>query len=313
MKITLTRLFPSQIHETLRGHYDDWHYPKSDKPLPRKEFLEQLSSTEVLLCSPADKLDKEALENAPLLKAVITYSVGVDHLDLKILKKRNITVSHTPDVLTDATADLAFTLMLASARRIKPALRFMEEGKFEGASPTLFLGKELKDSILGIVGLGRIGKAVAKRANAFGLQVFYNGGNNEGLSFSSEPLPLAQLLKAADILSLHCPLTEKNLHLIGRKELSLMKPDAVLINTARGALLDEAALIAHLRTHPDFYAGLDVFEKEPFYNPILNELPNALCTPHIGSATEKARFKMAQMCLEEAIRFSRGEPLKHTV
>jgi len=243
----------------------------------------------------------------PALRLVVTFSVGVDHVDSAALRRRSIPLVHTPDVLTDATADLAMALILACARRLRPGVRFVEEGHFEGFDPGLFLGLALANARLGIVGLGKIGTAVARRALGFGMTVTYVSPQEKRPAFPAVRVSLEQCLREADIVTLHAPLVAEARGLIGRRELAAMKPRGVLVNTARGPLVDEQALLAHLRTHPEFYAGLDVYEHEPRVDPALAALPNAICLPHLGSATEAARLGMARICTAAAIQFSRGE------
>ena len=307
MKLTLTRPLPGDVASRLSAHFSEVRVLSSPRPPSLDELKLHLPGTDVLICSLTERVDAALLAAAPALKHISTFSVGVDHLDIPAIRARGISVSHTPGVLTDATADLAWTLILACARKLKPAMQFIEEGKFTGFSPTAFLGLELRGAILGIVGMGKIGSAVAKRAEGFGMSVYYSG--------PAKALPnhveLEELLRISDVVSLHCPLNDKTRHLVSRRELGVMKPKAVLVNTARGPIVDEAALVAHLRSHPEFTAGLDVFEREPGVTAGLAVLPNAVCLPHVGSATLAARTRMAEICVDEAIRFVKGEALQN--
>lgn len=291
MKLALTSPLPIDFQKMLQPHFDSI------------QVGGDLSCADVLIIQLSDVFTKDRLKELKSLKCLVTYSVGVNHVDLESLKERKIPLVHTRGVLTDATADLAWTLILAASRKVKPAMRYLEAGKFLGYSPTLFLGLELRGATLGIIGMGRIGQAVADRAKGFGMQVVFHS--------SKGGMALAELLKTSDVVSLHCPLNEKTRHLIGENELRLMKEKAILINTARGPVVDEKALVRHLQNNPQFTAGLDVYEAEPVLAPGLLELENAVLLPHIGSATEKTRHDMARICVEEAIRFAKKEPLQY--
>lgn len=313
MKIVVTRTLPGCPETLLNRHFDDVSVHTGSRPMEKSALAAAVADCDVLLCTLSDTIDDSVLSQASRLKLIITYSVGLDHLDLPGLSSRGIRLVNTPDVLTDATADLAWSLILGCARRLKPAMQFLEEGKWNGFGPSLFLGIELRDKVLGIVGMGKIGKAVARRGQAFGMNLLYvNASQTDVTDFpGAGRVPLEEVMRQSDVVSLHCPLTPKTKHLISRRELNVMKPQAILVNTARGAVIDEEALTAHLRSHPEFFAGLDVFAKEPTVPEVLRHLPNALCLPHLGSATFVAREKMGKVCLEEAIRFAKGESLKH--
>lgn len=302
---------PATLEAQLRLQFAQVIVYPGKQTMPKAELKASLRGIQILICQLTDRIDAEVLEAADSLQCVITYSAGTDHLDLPLLKARGIRVVHTPDVLTHATADLTWALILASARRLKPAQLFVEDRKFIGVDPSLFLGLELNGAMLGIIGMGRIGLAVAQRALGFGMRVLHTTSSKKDISLPGRTAELAEILEHSDVVTLHCPLTDKTRHLIGRRELSRMKPNGILINTSRGPVIDESALSAHLRTNPAFFAGLDVYENEPQIADGLLELPNAICLPHIGSATEGARLAMAQICLEEAVRFARGERLRY--
>lgn len=310
MKLLVTReLFPESERQ-LREAFSSVEIYSGDGPMPERLLRERLAEAEALLCTISDKVCEETLSFAPRLRHVVTFSVGLDHLDLPALKRRSISVSHTPAVLTDATADLTFALLLAVARNLFPARQLMDAGAFVGFGPKMFLGLELRGARLGIVGMGKIGQAVAERALGFGMRVSYCG-SEKSLGFSAEHLTLDELLSSSQVVSLHCPLTSSTHHLIGKRELGLMARDGILINTARGAVVDEAALIEFCRNNPEFRVGTDVFEFEPEVPRELLGLPNIVALPHIGSATWNARGRMAQVCVEEAVRFAKGETLQH--
>lgn len=310
MNLGVTRVLPLDVQKKLGPYFKTISVFEKGRPLSEEELISAIHDKEVFICQLTDIISEKVLVHANRLKHLATFSAGVDHLDLKALKKRGIRLSHTPGVLTDATANLAWALILNCARRVAPAQQYLAEGKFKGFLPSLFLGISLEKATLGILGMGKIGQAVAHRAQAFGMKVIFSSKTEKKIP-GAKAVSFDELLKASDILSIHCPLTDETRHLIEAKTLGLMKPNAVVINTARGPIINEADLYRHLVSHPDFFAGLDVFEKEPEVFPGLLELPNALCVPHIGSASRWAREQMAQTCIQEAMRFARGEKLEY--
>jgi len=247
----------------------------------------------------SDKIDAEVFESLPKLKVIANYAVGYNNIDIDEARKRGIRVTNTPEVLTDATADLTLSLMLAVSRRIVEADRFVREHRFVGWKPDLFTGPSLSGKTLGIIGLGRIGKAVAERAKAFGMNIVYCNRKpllpSEEEKFNVRYLSLEELLRSSDFISLHVPLTRETYHLLNEKRLSMIKTGAVLINTARGPIVNEAALIESLRSGRLAAAGLDVYEEEPEVPQELIDLGNVVLLPHIGSATKEARTEMAIM------------------
>ncbi|MFM8316588.1 MAG: 2-hydroxyacid dehydrogenase [Deltaproteobacteria bacterium] len=309
MRIGLTRRLPLDAKKILAPCFETVTMIEKERPLFESERMELVRDQDVLICQLTDKITEELLVNASELKHISTFSTGVDHLNLAELKKRRISVSHTPGVLTEATANLAWALILDCARRLRPAEKFLKEGKFKGFFPSLFLGIPLEKAVLGIIGMGNIGQAVARRARAFGMKVVYFSRTPKNVE-DAENVPLEKLLEVSDVVSVHCPLTSETRHLFNETTLKKMKKGAVLVNTARGPIIHEEALYQHLRQHPEFFAGLDVFEKEPEVFPGLLELPNAVCVPHIGSASRWAREQMASICIQEAMRFARGEKLQ---
>ncbi len=311
MNCTVTRRLPGGAEKKLLAFYDPVRVFDENRPATPEELKSLAKGTDVLIVTVADKVDEALLSHADKLSCLITYSVGLDHIDLQAVKKRGLPLAHTPDVLTNATADLSLALILGCARKIKPAMRLVEEGRWAGFDPSLYLGLELSGAVLLVVGMGKIGAAVARRAAACGMQILYCGPEKHPPGVQAERVSLEQGLRSADVVTLHCPLKNETRGLIGVKQLALMKPNGILINTARGAIVDEAALAAHLRANPEFFAGLDVFEGEPRIGGGLQALPNALCLPHIGSATRVAREAMAKVCIEEAVRFAGGQPLKY--
>jgi glyoxylate reductase len=246
------------------------------------------------------------LAAAPRVRIVASHSVGVDHVDLAACRARGILVTNTPDVLTDATADLAWALILAVARRLHEGEALARSGTWDGWKPQELLGVSLSGRTLGIYGMGRIGRAVARRGEAFGMHVvaFGRGQNEEDFEV---------FLSKVDVLSIHVPLTDETRGRFGEREFLRMKKGAILVNTARGPIVDEEALVGALSSKHLFGAGLDVFEKEPAIHPGLVSLPNVVLLPHLGSATRETRLAMARLACGEIARFARGEPPLHPV
>ena len=280
---------------------DVWPGPE---PIDRTSLLARARGCAGMISMLTDAVDAEVMDAGPLV-AVAQHAVGINNIDLVAARVRNVAVAHTPGVLTDATADLAMTLLLGVARRAIEGDGLVRSGQWKGWSPTLLRGMELRGSTLGSVGLGRIGGAVADRARAFGMKVVHHN--------RSSGIPLSELLRISDAVSLHCPLTDDTHHLIGAEALAAMKPTALLINTARGPVVDEAALVAALKDGTIAGAGLDVFEEEPAVHPGLIECKNAMLLPHLGSATVETRRKMGLMVAEDLIRGLRGDSLQHGV
>jgi glyoxylate reductase len=257
-----------------------------------------------LLCLLTDRVDAALLDAAPRLRAISALAVGTDNVDLEAATARRIQVGHTPGVLTDATADLAFALLLAAARRVTEGERALRAGESPAWAPDAYLGEEVTGGTLGIVGMGRIGSAVARRAEGFGMEVLHTS--------RSGGVALGELLERSDFVSLHAPLTPETRGLIGEPELRRMKPTAVLVNTARGELVDTDAVTHALSDGSIAAAGLDVTDPEPLPpdHPLL-ALENAVVTPHIGSASRSAREAMAAMAVDNLLAALRGERMPH--
>jgi glyoxylate reductase len=267
--------------------------------IARAELLKRVRDVDALLPTLADRVDDELLDAAPKLKIVANHAVGYDNIDVPACTRRGVWVTNTPGVLTDCTADLAWTLILALVRRVREGERMMREGKFAGWAPTMLLGRELRGATLGLIGHGRIASAVEERAKAFGMKVIH--------SSRSSGLKLHELLQQSDIVSIHCPLNAQTRHLIGAKELLQMKRGAQLINTARGPIVDEAALVASLESGHLGGAGLDVFEEEPLVHQGLVGRDDVVLLPHLGSATVETRQAMARIALEQILLFLAGK------
>lgn len=310
MKVLVTARMPVEVISLIEREHQVESY-QEDPPLDRQSLLRRVADKEGLLCTITDRIDAELLDGAPALKVIANYGVGFEHIDLAGATRRGIPVTNTPGVLTDATADLAFALILATARRIAAGDRRVREGKFTYWAPLLFLGQEVSGKTLGLIGLGRIGQAVAQRARGFGMRVLYHSRTRLAPAAEQELqvayAPRETLLREADFVSLHVPLTPETRHLIGRRELELMKPTAFLINTARGPVVDEAALVEALRRGQIGGAGLDVYEREPELSPGLTDLDNVVLLPHLGSATIETRTRMGLMAAENLLAGLRGE------
>jgi lactate dehydrogenase-like 2-hydroxyacid dehydrogenase len=282
-------------------------------PPPRAAILRGVKGCEGLLALLTDPIDAEVMDAAPGLKVISNCAVGVDNIDLKAATARRIPVGNTPEVLTDATADLAFALLLAAARNIVPGVEYVKAGKWRTWNMQLLLGADLRGRTLGIIGFGRIGRAVARRASGFEMRVIYCDPASVDKS-EAESVDLGALLRQSDFVSLHVPLTSDTRHLINEKTLSIMKPSAVLVNTSRGPVVDHKALYRALRNHSIFAAGLDVTEPEPLNvdNPLL-QLDNCIVIPHLGSASKWTRDEMARLAAENLIAGLRGSQLAHCV
>jgi glyoxylate reductase len=281
------------------------------KPLEREKLLSSIIDKHVLLSTVTNRIDEELLDKARNLKVIANCAVGFDNIDIPAATQRKIPVTNTPGVLTDTTADLAFALILATGRRLVEGDRMVREGRFKYVTPSGFLGQDISGKVLGILGLGRIGKAVAKRAAGFNMKVIYFNRNK--LSQEDEQAVGAQfvdfetLLKTSDFVSIHVPLTPDTRHMLSTTQLKLMKPSAYLINTSRGPVVDEEALVMALRDKKIKGAGLDVYEKEPTLTPGLKELENVILLPHVGSASVETRTKMAYMAAENLLAVLNGE------
>jgi glyoxylate reductase len=283
----------------------DVDYNVEDRPFSMSELIERAKSKDALVTILTDRIDEAVLSALPGLKVVANVAVGFDNIDTVAAKKHRVAVTNTPGVLTEATADFAFTLLLASARRVAEADRYVRAGKFHSWEMMGFHGGDLAGATLGIAGLGRIGQAVARRGRGFGMHVIYADEQRADAAIEAELdaryVDKETLLRSSDYLSLHVPLLPQTHHYIGESELKAMKKTAYLINSSRGPVIDEAALARGLRDGEIAGAGLDVFEREPLVDPLLLTLDNVVLAPHIASATVATRRKMAIMAAENAI------------
>lgn len=308
--IFITRQIPEAGLQILRKNFKNVIVNTKDRNLTHDELVKNVRGVDALLCLLNDKIDAEVIKNMDKCKVISNYAVGFNNIDIVEATKRGIVVTNTPGVLTDATADLTWALILAVTRRIIEADKFVRKKKFKGWAPMLLLGTELAGKTLGIIGAGRIGTAVGLRAKGFKMKVLYfNTNRNETLEeeVGAKKVSLDTLLKNSDIITIHVPLTPKTRHLIGEREIKLMKKTAYLINTSRGEVVDEKALIKALKNKRIAGAGLDVFEQEPFVPDELLKLENVVLTPHIGSATFEARTKMAIVAAENIVKVLTGK------
>lgn len=310
-KVYVTRRIPD-VGIRLLEKFCDVNYRDEVPPPPREELLDAVKDVDAIYCTLNEKIDKEVMDRAEKLKVVGTMSVGVDHIDVEYATSRGIYVIHTPGVLTETVADHAWALLLATARRIVEADKMIRDGEWRIPwAPTMMLGYDLYGKTLGVIGVGRIGSAVARRAKGFNMKVlYYDIVRREDLEreLGIKYVELDELLRESDFITLHVPLTPETKGLIKERELKLMKRTAILVNTSRGAVIDQRALTKALREGWIAGAGLDVFEKEPIPvdDPLL-KLDNVILTPHIGSASHDTRNKMAEYVAEGIIKVLKGE------
>lgn len=306
--VFLTRRLPHEVMEFLDHHFE-LGFNAQNRVLTKAEIIDAAQDFQALLCLLTDTVDAEVIDALPNLKVISNYAVGFDNIDLNAATRKGVPVCNTPGVLTSATADLTWALILAVSRKVVEADRFVRAGSFEGWDPLLFLGREISGQTLGIVGMGRIGRAVAKRALGFDMRILYAKRTPLAPEESipqAEHVDLDVLLREADIVSLHLPYSDQAHHLIDDRALAAMKTHALLINTARGAMVDEQALVQSLKCGEISGAGLDVYEYEPAVHPGLMDLNCVVLAPHMASATEQARVQMGQMAAENALAVLKG-------
>ena len=314
--VFVTRKLPGQGLERLRDLCEVTVFPE-DRNMTKEELLEIIPGQDAVITMLANPIDSEVIGAGQKLKVIANYAVGFNNIDLAAATARGIAVVNTPDVLTAASADFAWALLLATARRVVEGDALVRAGRFAGWAPELHLGVEVHGKTVGIVGAGRIGQAVAKRARGFAMRILYHNRTrlpeDVERELGLEYADLDALLKEADFVSLHCPLTPETRHLIGERELGLMKPTAVLINTARGPVVDEGALVQALREGRVYGAGLDVFENEPALHPGLAELPNVVLAPHIASAGRETRLQMVDLVVSDVLAVLKGQRPRNLV
>jgi glyoxylate reductase len=303
--VLLTRRIPSSVLTLLEDqHHVDLY--AGEGAIPRDELLRRVAGKDALICLLTEKIDREVLAAAPALKLVANIAVGYDNIDVPAAREHGVIVTNTPDVLTEAMAEFTWALILGIARRVGEGDRLIRSGGWKGWAFDFMLGTELRGKQLGIVGPGRIGRAVAAKAPAFGMRVVYSGRGKSGDAMVS----LDELLVTSDVVSIHVPATPETRHLINRRTLARMKRSALLVNTARGSAVDEEALAWALDERLIAGAALDVYEREPIVHPALLTHEHALFAPHVGSATRETRTAMAELAVRNVLAvLSGGEPL----
>ena len=299
------------IHE----HFD-LTVPPLDRSPTQAEIQAGIRESQAVICTLNERFDGDMLAAAPSLRVIANYAVGYNNIDVDAAKARGVIVTNTPDVLTNATADITWALILAVARRVVEGDQLVRQNQWTGWSPTQMLGVGLSGKTLGIIGMGRIGLAVARRAAGFEMTVLYwtrSGRPLQPANPAWQRVSFEELLRRSDFLSPHIPLTPDTHHLLNDAALRLMKPTAFLINAARGPVVDEAALVTALREGRLAGAGLDVYEKEPELHPGLRELSQVVLLPHLGSATTETRIRMGLMCVENVLAVLEGKPAPNRV
>ena len=297
--VIVTRKLPDVVETRMRELFDT-RLNVADKPMSQPELVEAVGEADVLVPTVTDRIDAAVLSQAgPRLKLVTNYGNGVDNIDVETATKRGIAVTNTPGVLTEDTADMTMALILAVPRRLAEGIRVIEAGDWKGWSPTWMLGRRINGKRLGIIGMGRIGQAVARRARAFGMQVHYHNRRRVPAAVEEELEAtywdsLDQMLARMDVISIHCPHTPGTYHLLSARRLKLLRPEAYVVNTARGEVIDENALARMLDAGELAGAGLDVFEHEPSVNPKLAKSDRVVLLPHMGSATLEGRIDMGE-------------------
>ena len=315
-RVYVTRQLPGDALDRLReqAQVDIWG---DDLPPPRDELLAALAEAEGLICLLTDNIDAGLLQEAPNLRAISTMAVGYDHIDIEAATANGVLVTHTPGVLTETTADFTFALLLSAARRLPEGERAVREGRWSSWSPSFLLGRDVHGATLGIVGLGEIGLAVARRARGFDMRVLYHSRTRKPAAeeeLGCVYVGFDELLDESDFVSVHLPLTPETRHLFGNAAFERMKTTAIFVNTARGAVVDEAALMRALESQAIAGAAVDVAEVEPLprHDPLLR-LPNLLATPHIASASVATRSRMAEMAVDNLLSALAGETPAHCV
>ncbi|MBM4120160.1 MAG: 2-hydroxyacid dehydrogenase [Nitrospira sp.] len=311
----LARPLPVPVMAAIQTHFA-LTVPPLDHPPTQKDIIAGIRDAQAAICTLNERMDATVLAAAPSLRVIANYAVGYNNIDIEAARQRGIVITNTPDVLTNATADITWTLILAVARRVVEGDRLVRQNQWAGWSPTQLLGVDLCGKTLGIIGMGRIGQAVAHRAAGFAMNVLYWNRSARPLANGQsawQRVSFEELLRQSDFLSLHIPLTPETMHMINEAALRLMKPTAFLINAARGPVVDETALVKVLREGKLAGAGLDVYEKEPELASGLRELPNVTLLPHLGSATTETRVRMGLMCVENVLAILEGKPAPNRV
>lgn len=316
-KVYITRKIPDEIVSKIEAVCEVRMWQEEEKPVPREVLEKEITDVDGIFCLLTESIDKALLDKANALKVISNMAVGYNNIDIEAAKEKGIRVTNTPGVLTETTADLTFALLMSTARRLVESTEYLKSGKWETWSPMQLAGQDIYGATLGIIGMGRIGEALAKRARGFDMNILYYNRSRKlsvekelGLQYAE----MNQLLQEADFVCIMTPYTPETKNLIGERELSLMKNTSILINTARGGIVNENALYHALKNGSIWAAGLDVFEQEPvpLDHPLLT-LPNVVTLPHIGSASVKTRMRMAELAAENLILAIRNQTPKSLV
>ena len=310
MKVFITRKIPAIAEELLSKNKFEVTVFQKDRQITKSELIKHAKDADGIITLLSDKIDKEIIDNLPKCKVIANYAVGYNNIDVGYAKSKNIVVTNTPDILTNATADLALSLILTCARNVLPGEEMVREGRFKGWGAQTLLGIELNGKTAGIIGAGRIGQAAAKRLKAFGCDlIYYNRTVKKGFEkeTGAKKVSLNALLKKSDIISIHIPYTKETFHLLNSGNMGLIKQTAIIVNTARGEIIDENVLIKMLKQKKIFSAGLDVYENEPDIKKEFLKLKNVVLLPHLGSATFDARNGMAELAARNVINVLRGK------
>jgi len=312
-KVIVTCGLPGKALDRLSKKYQLYIHSSKEKSMSDEELKQRITTADAVITLLSNKIDKKMLDAAKKLKIVSNYAVGYNNIDIEACTDRNIWVGHTPDVLTETTADFAFALLMSAARKIVVADKYVRNEKFHGWFPELFMGCDIHHKRLGIIGMGRIGQAVAKRALGFDMEVIYYDTRGELGINNAQSVKFEELIETSDYISLHVPLLESTHHLISQKELERMKESAILINTSRGPVIDEKALTKALQERIIAAAGLDVYEDEPNVHSGLLNHENVVLAPHIASSSKETREKMTEVAVENVIRVLEGNKPLHSV
>jgi Lactate dehydrogenase and related dehydrogenases len=309
MEVYFTREIPEIAEILLKKKGIRVNVFRKDNAIPQSTLIKDVRNAEGLISLLSDKIDRNVIDAMPKCRVIANYAVGYNNIDVDYAKNKGIIVTNTPDVLTESTAEITIALTLACSRRLPEGQKLMQKNRFKGWGPKLLLGIELTGKYFGIIGAGRIGTAAAIRAKAFGTKILYcSNHKNEFLESltGAKKVTLSRLLALSDVISLHLPLTPESFHLLNKDKLNLLKPSAILINTARGEIVDEKELIKMLKSNKIFAAGFDVYENEPYINPELLKLKNVVLLPHVGSGTIEARNKMSELAARNVIAVLSG-------
>ena len=309
-RLVITRRIYKEVYTSLQAEFDILaDNQATDQPWDLRALQQSVAQAEYMLCTVADKIDASVIAAAAQLKVIATGAVGFNNIDVAACKARGIRLTNTPDVLTQTTADFGFALMMATARRISESERYARAGQWSGWAFDQFAGRDLHHATLGIIGMGRIGCAIARRAAGFEMRVLYHNRTPSQDPVAATWVEKAQLLRESDFVMLVVPYSPATHHLIGATDLALMKPSATLINIARGGVVDDQALITALKEKRIAAAGLDVFENEPKFDPAFLQFENVVITPHIASSSRATRGAMMQLAADNLLAHARGLPL----